>query len=41
MAHPHIGLLLLENFLTCIFLGAELGVMDQFVASALILYYAT
>jgi hypothetical protein len=27
---PHIGLVLSENFLTCIFLGAALGVMNQF-----------
>jgi hypothetical protein len=27
---PNIGLLLSENFLTCIFLGAGLGVMAQF-----------
>jgi hypothetical protein len=27
---PHIGLVLAEDFLTCIFLGAGLGVMDQF-----------
>jgi hypothetical protein len=28
--HPHIGLVFSENFLTCIFLDAGLGVMDQF-----------
>jgi hypothetical protein len=27
---PHIGLVLSENFLTCIFLGARLGSMGQF-----------
>jgi hypothetical protein len=29
-APPHIGLVLSENFLKCIFLGAGLGVIDQF-----------
>jgi hypothetical protein len=28
--HPYIGILLSENFLTCIFLGAGWGVMDLF-----------
>jgi hypothetical protein len=27
---PHIGLVFSENFLTCTFLGAGLGVMNQF-----------
>jgi hypothetical protein len=40
MMHPHIELVLSENFLTCIFLGARLGVCTNFVATALPRYYA-